>query len=188
MLAASSMDPRSKIPVLALIGLSLTACGKDDTIVGTWTAVLVDMDKFPMVEMMEGYSSRFGAELRVEDDLSGDFGYYAAYSMDGVGMRQEQRFGVTVDDDDAPRYHISIDYVPDVQSEPPGVPYEGPVPADAMGPLGSLRARSIPLAAETSPYFDCELAGDRLDCTLTGTGEPGSPPVPWQFVRKSEEG
>jgi len=179
------MDPRSKIPVLALIGLSLTECGKDDSIVGTWTAIQVDMEKFPMVEVMGSYSSRFGSELRVEDDLSGDFGYYYAYSMDGVGARGEQRIGVTVDDDDAPRYRITLNYDPDVEAEPsPGGPYEGLAPGDA---LGSLRARAIPLAAEASPYFDCELAGDRLDCTLTVPGSE-EPAEQWRFVRKSEEG
>ena len=64
------MDPRSKIPALALIGLSLTECGKDDSIVGTWTTIQVDMDKFPMVEVMASIGMDDNIWDLLDDDSS----------------------------------------------------------------------------------------------------------------------
>lgn len=176
------MDARSQIPVIALLGLCLTECGKEEpTIVGTWTAIEIDMEKFPMVESGMGYMARYGVEMRVEDDLSGDFGYYMVYSEDGIGVRNEYGFPLTVDDDDAPRYAITLSYVPgdDVaynDTAPPG---------DAIDTderlVGPLRSRVTPRAADMV-VLSCELDGDRLECTSASDGGPQA----LTFARKLE--
>lgn len=179
------MDPRRQIPAVALLGLCLTDCGKDDpTIVGTWTATEIDMQKFPVVEVEGGYMARYGVELRVEDDLSADFGYYSVYSHDGIGMRSEQRMPATVDDDDAPHYLITLSYLgfQGEYAETPGQPGVAAGGGDSSGP-GDLRTRAIPRTAGDQPVLDCTLRGDRLDCTL----DEGTTPTAIRFARKAEE-
>jgi hypothetical protein len=141
------------------------------------------MEKFPMVEMDSGYTGRYGIELRVHADLSASFGYYGAYSHDGVGMRSEQHMPATVDADQAPRYVIAIEYYG-------GPEYAGAeeLPGVAAGRIDGarpdlLRTRPTPQAAEDTAVLDCELSGDSLDCTFTGREEPQI----WKFTRKAEE-
>lgn len=189
------MDPRRQIPVLSLLGLCLTVCTQGDdppAIVGTWMAIEVDMEKFPMVEMGEGYSARYGVLLRIDDDLSGSFGYYATYTSNGVGQRNEQHQPALVDADDAPRYLITVDDLSggrydDDDGEEAALPGQ---PGVAAGRIelawpGPLRARHSPQAADDKAVFDCTLDEDRLDCTLTGVGK-GAPEL-WKFARKLEE-
>lgn len=175
-----------------MLGLCLTECthGNDSPgIVGTWTAIEVDMEKFPMIEMGEGYVGRYGIELRVHADLSASFGYYGAYSSHGVGQRVEQHMPATVDADDAPRYLIAVEYYGhsyygegegDVDEDLPGVAAQR---IELVGP-GVLRSRPTPQAADNTRVFDCNLSGDRLDCTLDA-GDEG--PTKWKFARQTEE-
>lgn len=185
------MDPRRQIPVLSLLGLCLTECTHgDDTpgIVGTWTAVEIDMEKFPMVEMSEGSTFRYGVGLRVHADLSAAFGYYyAAHNNEGIGQRGENYMPATVDDDDAPRYRITVEYYgePDyvVAGELPEVAARR---IDLVGPGGPglLRARPTPQAAENMRVLDCKLADDRLDCSFADGGDE---PTIIKFARKAED-
>jgi hypothetical protein len=182
------MDPRRQIPVLSLLGLCLTECTHGDDgpgIVGTWTAIEIDMEKFPMVEMGEGYTSRYGVGLRVHADLSAAFGYYyAAHTSEGIGQRGENYMPATVDADDAPRYLITVEYYGhvdyDVAEEPPGVAARR---IDPIGP-GVLRSRATPQAADNTIELDCTLNGDNLDCNVAdGEGKP----TIVKFARKLEE-
>lgn len=179
------MDPRRQIPVIALLGLCLTECdGKDDApkIVGTWTATQVDMEKLPMVESGMGYTARSGLEMLIDDDLSGEFRYYSAYMAGDIGVRNQYGFPLTVDVDDAPRYAITLMYAPGGDSY-----YDTAEPEDAIGTgderlVGPLRSRVTPRAADTA-LLDCQLDGDRLECTMTsGMGDPET----YKFERKPE--
>jgi len=182
------MDPRRQIPALSLLGLCLTECthkADDPAIVGTWTAIEIDMEKFPMVEMGEGYTARYGVGLRVDADLSAAFGYYyAAHSSEGIGQRSENYLPATVDADDAPHYRITVEYHGhveyDVAEEPPGVAARR---IDLIGP-GVLRSRATPQAADDTLELDCTLNGNSLDCTVTNGSEQAET---WKFARKPEE-
>lgn len=183
------MHPRSSIPTIALLGLGLTDCAAKDeepTLVGTWTAIEVDMEKFPMVEMGPGYDGRFGYELVVDDELGGEFGYYSVYDEGtGITIRGENTFPITVDDADAPHYRITLEFDPYTGG------YDGGGPDGALAGLDpalrgpqSLRSRLIPRAADERPVLDCQFAGDLLDCILTTPGEPDT--IEFHFARKPE--
>lgn len=88
----------SRIPVTALLGLSLTSCGDDSTLVGDWRLVSLGGDRIPE-ESLPGYEW----PLHIESDLSGEFVRYQYYD----GMRSvESRYELHIDASDAPHYVI----------------------------------------------------------------------------------
>jgi hypothetical protein len=101
------MDPRTRIPALALLGLSCTDCAErtaSDPIVGEWQAVDIDGDAFPLVD--EG--ARVGWRLEVTEDHRGRLAYYEEEEDEGVLNRYEYYSDLTLDDADAPKYRITL--------------------------------------------------------------------------------
>jgi hypothetical protein len=110
------MDPRLKIPGLALVSLSLTECverdpgdGDDaDPIVGEWHAVNIDGQKYPLVEADGPYTEMYGFDLRVEVDLRGVLVLAADADYDGYVASYEHGSTIVVDASEAPKYRIDV--------------------------------------------------------------------------------
>lgn len=103
------MDPRTTIPALALLGLSCTDCtdrgdNGSDPIVGEWLAVDIDGDAFPIVEDDE----RRGWALEITAEHRGDLAYYNEQVEDGLVNRYEYYSDLTVLDEQAPKYRITV--------------------------------------------------------------------------------
>jgi hypothetical protein len=108
------MDPRIQIPGLALLSLSLTECVErdpealPDPIIGEWHAVMIDGEKYPIVEADGPYMAEYGFDLRVEADLHGVLVLAFEADYDGYVSSQEQGSTIVVDASDAPRYRIDV--------------------------------------------------------------------------------
>ena len=104
------MDPRSKIPVLALLGLSCTECDAEpDPIVGEWQAVDIDGLAFPMLESTAGYDFRVGWQLRIAPDHSGVMAYYRDSEETDIRYHSEYYSDFTLDVADAPKYRFTVE-------------------------------------------------------------------------------
>ena len=90
------MTIRLPIPAVALLGLQLGACAKDDPIVGSWE-----------IESLEGQPVPEGLEMTMDinADLGGDFDYSISYYAE---YTSEYHSTLTVDADDAPVYVIDV--------------------------------------------------------------------------------
>ena len=186
------MDPRNRIPALALLGLSCTDCAErvtSDPLIGEWQAVDIDGDAFPMVEDTD----RVGWQLVVDDTGRGRLAYYEEEEDEGVLNRYEYYSDLMVDDSDAPKYRITV--TGDLSDLVGDGDYSGPVTtvggsegyADGYGESGAsesgyatsgaldpdehtfdefeleLRDTLRPSRAGTM-ILDCELAADVLTC------------------------
>ncbi|PCC71735.1 hypothetical protein SAMN02745121_03088 [Nannocystis exedens] len=105
------MDPRSKIPGLALLALSFTQCtGREQTadpIIGDWRAVQVDGEKHPQAHAYdEGFL--IGEQLRIGDDLAGELALYQSAELDGLDYNAERVADLVVDASEAPKYRIEV--------------------------------------------------------------------------------
>lgn len=105
------MDHRNHIPALALLGLSFTACPEDappNPIVGEWGAVQVDGDKFPQSYSYDSYTSVYGLQMIVEDDLAGQLEYYG--EIDYGDHEYHSQFGsdLVVDELGAQQYRVEL--------------------------------------------------------------------------------
>lgn len=110
------MDPRIKIPGLALLSLSLTECvertpdagDEPDPIVGEWHAVMIDTEKYPIVDAKDSYMQTYGFDLRVEVDLHGVLVLAVDLDYDGYVATYEQGSTIVVDASEAPKYRIDV--------------------------------------------------------------------------------
>lgn len=103
------MDPRSKIPAIAILGLSCTECDAEpDPIVGEWGAVDIDGQSFPLLESDDGYTVRKGWKLRVEPELGGVMSYYNDGTNTDVRYLYEYYSDFTLDAADAPKYRFTV--------------------------------------------------------------------------------
>ncbi len=103
------MDPRRKIPALALLGLSCTECDAEpDPIVGEWLAVDIDGQSFPMIEPNDPDDITVGWRLQVEPDHQGVMAYYHAAMTPDLRYSYEYYSELTVDDGAAPRYRFTV--------------------------------------------------------------------------------
>lgn len=108
------IDNRVKIPMFALLTLSMTDCverspGSDaDPIIGDWHAVKIDADMFPMVESEGPYRTEVGVELHVGSDLQGTLLYGLESEYDGQIGGYEQGSTLVVDASAAPKYRIDV--------------------------------------------------------------------------------
>ena len=108
------MDPRTRIPVLALLGLSCTDCTErggsvPDPIVGEWRAVDIDGEAFPLMVSDEDYALRVGWALEIRESHRGKLAYY--YEEEGeydLIARSESYSDLMVAVDDAPKYRITL--------------------------------------------------------------------------------
>lgn len=100
------MTLRLPIPAVALLGLQLGACSKDDPIVGQWEATVLDGDPIPdSIEMI----------LDIDADLGGDLDYnisYAGYA----DYSSEYHSTLKVDASEAPIYVIDILPTEDIEA------------------------------------------------------------------------
>lgn len=161
------MDQRSKIPALALLGLSFTQCtGREQAanpIVGDWRAIQVDGEKHPV---MGGYNgdTRVGEQIRIADDLEGEMSRYEAAQYDGLDYLSETIAALVVDDSAAPKYRIDVaadlfdvyDYSDPVDSygSPDSEGYADSGYADAGGPDSGYGDSGSDPADEASPPAD----------------------------------
>lgn len=207
------MDPRTRIPALALLGLSCTDCADrsaSDPIVGEWQAVDIDGDAFPMADG----DDRIGWRLEVTDDHRGRLAYYEEEEDDGVVNRYEYYSDLTVDDDDAPRYRITMrgdlsDFVDDGDySKPATSAADSGDYAEGYGESGDatgyadsgaldhderafdefefeLQAAPRPSRAGTM-ILECELAADVLTCERTPDMTGDDSLRAWKFARARE--
>lgn len=90
------MTIRLPIPAVALLGLQLGACAKDEPIVGHWE--IESFDGGPVPEGLE-------ASMDINDDLGGDFDYSVSYYAD---YTYESHSTLKVDASDAPTYVIDV--------------------------------------------------------------------------------
>lgn len=188
------MDPRLKIPALALLGLQLTDCKHEDSpLVGDWHAVELDDQAFPVEYNQAGYNLRYGFGLHVEADLAGHFLGYYVQERDDIGTREEYQLPLIADDDD-PQFRLTIsgpersdsseDYSYGASALPllplAGAALRAPTRDDLGAPLQ-------PRALETFLILDCRLADDTLDCDKVGPAADADTPRHWRFVRDEEE-
>ncbi len=98
--------------MIALLGLSLTDCKGDDPdpIVGDWSAVQVDMEKYPMVGGEGPDDVRIGFNMHIEADLLGELEFYSVYSYseEDISLRGEYGLGLSVEAEAAPTYRITV--------------------------------------------------------------------------------
>ena len=111
------MDPRTQIPVIALLGLSCSDCterdGEVDPLVGEWEAIEIDGEKYPIVETSPpgegpGVALRRGWDLEVTAAHSGTLAYFFEYGDGDASYRNEYYSDLEVDAKDAPKYRLSI--------------------------------------------------------------------------------
>lgn len=95
------MDPRIKIPALALLGLSFTGCSPP-SIVGDWRATQVNGQKAPFAWS----GSLYGEQLHIGDDLLGDLTLYQETEEDGGWEVQEIIIDLVVDASEAPEFRL----------------------------------------------------------------------------------
>lgn len=113
------MDPRHKIPAIALLGLSCSDCTDrtgpgSDGLVGDWEAIEIDGKKFPLVMKdsggEEGPSAEFrrGWELHVTADVGSTLAYFQEYGYGEVSNRIEYYSEAEIDDSEAPKYRLTM--------------------------------------------------------------------------------
>ena len=109
------MNHRSKIPALALLGLSFTHCtGREspgDSIVGDWRAIQIDGDKYPEIDTSYGQHITHGTQLRIDPDHSGELALYYDQSdpdREGLNERAEALADLVVDSSAAPKFRIEV--------------------------------------------------------------------------------
>jgi hypothetical protein len=138
------MDSRAKIPALALLGLQFTsACEPSDPIVGVWTATLIGGQMFPYALMEGEYSASGEAELRIGEDLRGQFTRRNEEDRYGLESYSEAEYDLEVVPGEAAKYRLEI-------VQPATNYYYGPGSEPDDGP------RLLVL--------DCALTGDELRC------------------------
>ncbi|MBZ5708311.1 hypothetical protein [Nannocystis pusilla] len=106
------MQHRIHVPALALLGLSFTGCPDDedkpDPIVGDWSAIQLDGEKFPAVYSEGSYTAIYGLRLTVEDDLAGRIDYYSVVDYDDFSYQHSFGSDLVVDAGAAPTYRIEV--------------------------------------------------------------------------------
>lgn len=207
------MDPRTRIPALALLGLSCTDCAErttSDPLIGEWHAVDIDGDAFPMVED----SGRVGWLLEVDDNGRGRLAYYEEEEEDaGALNRYEYYSDLTVDAPDGSKYRLTIsgdlsDLVGDGDYSEPvtsvggsdgyadggsGYAESGYATTGALDPDErsfdefelELRDALRPSRAGTM-ILDCELAADVLTCERKPDMTGDDELRTWTFHRADE--
>lgn len=203
------MQHRTNIPALALLGLTFTGCPADedpppDPIVGDWSAVQVDGDKFPVVYNEGSYTGIYGLRLTVEDDLAGHIDYYEVIDYDDFAYQHSFGSDLVVDASGAPKYRLDVrkdlfegdggysdtasasttdgDY--DSEGYDTGYDTGG---TDSGGyllpgsPLAELAAPRRPILAPAEVVLTCTLEQDVLTCAGDDNG-----PMSIVFKRKVE--
>ncbi|MCY1061001.1 hypothetical protein [Nannocystis sp. SCPEA4] len=106
------MQHRIHIPALALLGLSFTGCPDDEDkpnpIVGDWSAIQLDGEKFPVVYSEDSYTGIYGLRLTVEDDLAGRIDYYSVVDYDDFSYQHSFGSDLVVDASGAPKYRLEV--------------------------------------------------------------------------------
>lgn len=179
------MEPKSKIPALALLGLSFTQCTAreqaDDPIVGDWRAIQVDGQKRPQsLALYGGEPLLVGEQLRIDDDLDGEMVRYQRADYDGLDYEAELIADLVVDASAAPKYRIDVAhdfferyedaYDPDV---PPSADtgYGDTGDDGALDPGVDPRPLTVPSTSALAPgalIFACALESDTLTCEREG--------------------
>lgn len=165
------MDSRTKIPALALLGLSFTSCGGDEPnpIVGAWGAISLEDMKLPYSGPYNGGTIAQGFVLTIEDDLTGALDFYAEYDFSDYNAHYSYGTDLVVDDAAAPKYRIELahdllgEFVGD--DEPPSESAGASAGyADDIGDGLPLALPPRPAPAPAALILHCNLTGDVLTC------------------------
>ena len=201
------MQHRTNIPALALLGLTFTGCPADeepppDPIVGEWTAVQVDGEKFPLVYNEGSYTGIYGLRLTVEDDLAGHVDYYEVIDYDDFAYQHSFGSDLVVDASGAPKYRLDVrkdlfgggeDYSDTASASTAGYDdsdgydtgYDtGTDSGGYLGegsPVAGLAAPRRPILAPAEVVLTCTLEQDVLTCAGDDDG-----PMSIVFKRKVE--
>lgn len=173
------MDSRAKIPALALLGLQFTGgCEDNDPIVGTWTATLLDDQVFPYEMEYEGYSFSNVIELRIGEDLHGQFWTRSEQAGPGIEAYYEYAQDLVVIPGDPGKYRIEISQVGlDFDNDgPPGYADGGYADGGYAEPEPDVEPEDLVL--------NCELADSKLRCTVE-LESPAEGPEEVRFQRKA---
>lgn len=150
---------RSPIPTAALLGLSFTACN-EDPIVGTWEAVQVDQQGYPIVQMDDQRHSTEEIELVIASDLSATFTTREHVEFAGG----EELHETSYDGDIAARgdgsYQLSITQAASYSDSGYDTAYYGAY----AGPEVEFRGFAAPRES-TTLKLDCVLSEAELTCT-----------------------
>lgn len=175
------MDSRTKIPALALLGLSFTGCpGGDDEpnpIVGEWGAIQFDGMKLPTVETYDGVGPIVsGIAMTVEDDLAGELAFYSDVDYGDYQSHYSYGTDLVVDDSEAPKYRVELARDMFGVGEPPYYDTSGgtAVTSDGYdtgyvgdGDDGLVQPLSAPIRPAPAPaelVLTCTLDQDVLSC------------------------
>lgn len=178
------MEPRTNIPVLAILGLSFTGCpGEDEPnpIVGEWGAIQLEGSKLPEFYERGPYSTLSGLLLTVEDDLSGSFAHYYETDLGDYEIHYNLGTELVVDASGAPKYRIELvhdlfgggDYYYDSvgYGEAPDSDGEYLGDGDDAPPL---TAPPRPVIAPPELVLTCTLDQDVLTCASDDSDGPKS--------------
>lgn len=107
------MDPRYKIPAIALLGLSCSECTErsgdgSDGLVGDWEAIEIDGEKYPRVEKDGASELRLGWELRVTADAGSTLATFQEFGYADVVNRIEYYSDAEIDESAAPKYRLTV--------------------------------------------------------------------------------
>ncbi|PCC71734.1 hypothetical protein SAMN02745121_03087 [Nannocystis exedens] len=171
------MQHRTRIPVLALVGLHFTGCtgddDKPDPIVGDWGAVQLDGEKLPDVYSEGPYTALVGLRMIIEDDLVGAFEYYSVLDYDDYEYRHSYGSELIVDDSAAPKYRVEVqknflgddvDYTDSVGMAVTSDGYDSGYLGDDSSAI-DLAAPGRPIVAPAELILTCTLDQDLLTCS-----------------------
>lgn len=204
------MESKSKIPALALLGLSFTQCTARqqpaDPIIGDWRAIQVDGEKRPRsIPLYGGESFLVGEQLRIDDDLDGEMARYQRADYDGLDYESELIADLVVDASAAPKYRIDVVHDFFERYQDPDEPYDPDIPPGAEtgqadtgyadsgdyaelddDAFAELRPLTVPTSTALAPAamtFHCTLEGDTLTCEREGATDFKQ----WVFARVDPE-
>lgn len=116
------MDPRRKIPAMALLGLSCSQCTERgigdpaEGLAGDWEAIEIDGKKYPIVMSEPApdgpvLEARNGWDLHIGSGDAGTLAYFQEYGRagdDDALYRTEFYSDLAVDDSDAPKIRLTM--------------------------------------------------------------------------------
>lgn len=116
------MDPRHKIPAMALLGLSCSQCTErgindpSDGLEGDWEAIEIDGKQYPLVRSENepdgpALEMRTGWDLHIAAGDVGTLAYFQEYGLvsgDDALYRMEFYSDLAIDDSDAPKIRLTM--------------------------------------------------------------------------------
>jgi hypothetical protein len=184
------MDPRRKIPAMALLGLSCSQCterGLDDPtegLEGDWEAIEIDGKKYPIV-MTEnepdgpGVEARTGWDLHIAAGHVGTLAYFQEYGLaadDDALYRTEFYSDLEIDDSDAPKIRLTMKgdlvHIHDEPYQTTVTSLTGYGSETSYDDTTDPNATDTDYASTTGALDEDELAFDEFERDLHGAAHP----------------